>query len=367
MMDGPVSARFPDFPWDTLADAKARAVAHPDGIVDLSIGTPVDSAPRIVQDALAAAADAHGYPTVWGPESLRSAVVSWLDRRFGITGITPDIVLPTIGSKELIANLCVQLGIGDGDLVGLPELAYPTYEVGARYAGATPVLTDSITTFGPQRPALVFINSPANPHGQVFGKEHLRKWVEFARERDTILVSDECYLEFVWEGQAASVLDPEVNGGSLDNILALNSLSKRSNLAGYRDAFVVGDRALVHELLAVRKHLGFMLPTPVAAAMEVALADDTHVDEQRGRYQARRATLRSALESAGFEITHSEGGLYLWATQGRPCRESIDWLADRGILVASGDFYGPRGAEHVRIAFTATDERIASAADRLAL
>jgi len=366
MMNGPVSARFPDFPWDTLADAKARAVAHPDGIVDLSIGTPVDSAPRIVQDALTAAADAHGYPTVWGPESLRATVGTWLDRRFGIPGITPDVVLPTIGSKELIANLCVQLGIGDGDLVGVPELAYPTYEVSARYAGATPVLTDSITTFGPQRPALVFINSPANPHGQVFGKDHLRKWVEFARERDTILVSDECYLEFVWEGEPASVLDPEVNGGSLDHILALNSLSKRSNLAGYRDAFVVGDRALVHELLAVRKHLGFMLPTPVSAAMEAALGDDTHVDEQRERYRARRAILRDALEGAGFEITYSEGGLYLWATQNKPCRETIDWLAERGILAAPGDFYGPRGTEHVRVAFTATDERIASAATRLA-
>ena len=365
MMTGQVSARFPDFPWDTLADAKARAAAHPDGIVDLSIGTPVDSAPQIAQDALIAAADAHGYPTVWGPESLRAAATGWLERRFGIAGISTDQVLPTIGSKELIANLCVQLGVGAGELVGIPELAYPTYEVSARYAGATPVLTDSTTTFGPQRPALVFINSPANPHGQVLGADHLRKWVEFARERDTILVSDECYLEFVWEGEPVSVLDPAINGGSLENILSLHSLSKRSNLAGYRDAFVVGDQRLVGELLAVRKHLGFMLPTPVAAAMEATLADDAHVDDQRGRYRARRAQLRSALEGAGFQITHSEGSLYLWATRGEPCRTTVDWLAERGILVAPGDFYGPRGAQHVRVAFTATDERIAAATTRL--
>lgn len=370
-MSSPVSARLPDFPWDTLADAKGRAASHPDGLVDLTVGSPVDPVPQIAQDALIAAADSPGYPTVWGPESLRAAVGAWLDRRFGIAGITPDQVLPSIGSKEFIANLCVQLGFGAGDLIGIPELAYPTYEVSARLAGATPVLTDSITTFGPQAPALVFVNSPANPHGQIFGTDHLRKWVEFARERNAILVSDECYAEFVWEGESASVLDPAVNGGSLDNVLALHSLSKRSNLAGYRDAFCVGDPRLIAELLVVRKHLGFMLPSPVAAAMEAVLGDDAHVDEQRERYRARRAVLRTALEGAGFEISHSEGALYLWASQivdgqRRPCRESVDWLAERGILVAPGDFYGPRGAEHVRVAFTVTDERAAAAAARLA-
>ena len=275
-------------------------------------------------------------------------------------------MLPTIGSKEFIANLCVQLGLGADDLVGIPELAYPTYEVSARYAGARVLPTDSITAFGPQRPALVFINSPANPHGQVFGPAHLRKWVEFCRERGAILVSDECYLEFVWEGEAASVLDPAVNGGSLEGIISIHSLSKRSNLAGYRDGFVIGDEALIAELLAVRKHLGFMLPTPVAAAMEAALADDAHVDEQRERYVSRRAALRAALEGAGFTITHSEGSLYLWATRGEPCRDTIAWLAERGILAAPGDFYGARGAQHVRVAFTATDERVAEAAARLA-
>nr|WP_313600950.1 succinyldiaminopimelate transaminase [Aeromicrobium phoceense] len=361
-----VSDRFPDFPWDTIAAAKARAAEHPDGLVDLSIGTPVDPTPEVARQALVAAADSPGYPTVLGPESLRRAVVDWLERRFAITGVGTEHVLATIGSKELIANLCVQLGVGPGDVVGLPETAYPTYAVSAAYAGATAIPTDSRVAFGPQRPKLVFINFPANPHGRVVGREHLKAWVDFCRESGALLVSDECYLEFVWEGEPVSVLDPEVNGGSLDGIIALHSLSKRSNMAGYRDAFVVGDRSVVAELLAVRKHLGFMLPTPVAAAMQAALGDDAHVDEQRARYLARRSTLRAALEGAGFRIDHSQGSLYLWATRGEPCRETVDWLAERGILVAPGDFYGATGSHHVRFAFTATDERIAAAAARLA-
>ncbi|WP_231948958.1 succinyldiaminopimelate transaminase [Aeromicrobium choanae] len=361
-----MSERFPDFPWDTIAAAKARAAEHPDGLVDLSIGTPVDPTPEVARQALIAAADSPGYPTVLGPESLRRAVVDWLERRFAITGVGTENVLATIGSKELIANLCVQLGVSPGDVVGLPETAYPTYAVSAAYAGATAIPTDSRVAFGPQRPKLVFINFPANPHGRVVGREHLKAWVDFCRESGALLVSDECYLEFVWEGEPVSVLDPEVNGGSLDGIIALHSLSKRSNMAGYRDAFVVGDRSVVAELLAVRKHLGFMLPTPVAAAMQAALGDDVHVDEQRERYLARRSTLRAALEGAGFRIDHSQGSLYLWATRGEPCRETVDWLADRGILVAPGDFYGATGSHHVRFAFTATDERIAAAAARLA-
>jgi succinyldiaminopimelate transaminase len=360
-----VSSRLPDFPWDTIAEAKKRAQAHLGGIVDLSVGTPVDDVPEIAQAALSAAANAHGYPTVFGPVSLRQAVVDWLERRFAITGIAADQVLPTVGSKELIANLPIQLGLSAGDTVVFPRLAYPTYEVAARFAGCTPVAADSTIESGPASPKLVFINSPANPHGQILGKDHLRKMVDWCRERGALLVSDECYLEFVWEGEPASVLDPDVNGGSLDGILAVHSLSKRSNMAGYRDAFVVGDRAVVSELLAVRKHLGFMLPAPVAAAMEAVLGDDDHVDTQRERYRARRAALHGALEAAGFSIEHSQGSLYLWATQGRPGRESVDWLAERGILVAPGDFYGPAGTNYVRVAFTATDERIEQAVARL--
>jgi succinyldiaminopimelate transaminase len=366
MARGTVSARFPDFPWDTIAAAKARAAEHPDGIVDLSIGTPVDPTPAVAREALVAAADAPGYPTVLGPETLRQAAVDWLARRFGVTGLSPTQVLPTVGSKELIANLPTQLGLGADDLVVVPELAYPTYEVGARYAGCEVLAADSTLAIGPRRPALIYLNSPANPHGAILGRDHLRKVVEFARDRGALLVSDECYLEFAWDGEPCSVLHPDISGGSSEGILAVHSLSKRSNLAGYRDAFVAGDQAVVSELLQVRKHLGFMLPTPVQAAMTAALGDDEHVAAQRTTYAARRADLRRAFESAGFTIEHSEGALYLWMTRGEPCRDTIAWLAERGILAAPGDFYGAAGAQHVRVAFTATDERIAAAVTRLA-
>lgn len=361
----PVSARFPEFPWDTIAEAKAAAAAHPDGLVDLSMGTPVDPTPDFVQKALADAADAPGYPTVLGPVSLRQAAVDYLARRFGVTGVSADHVLPTIGSKEFIANLPTQLGLGPDDLVVVPELAYPTYEVGAHYAQCRVVASDATVRLGPVRPAVVFLNSPANPHGKVFGPDHLRKMIAWTRERGSLLVSDECYLEYAWEGEPASVLHPDINDGSLEGVLAVHSLSKRSNVAGYRGAFAAGDPGVLGELLEVRRHLGFMLPVPVQAAMTAALSDDDHVERQRATYAARRAMLRTALESAGFTIDHSQGSLYLWATRDEPCRDTIDWLAARGILAAPGDFYGPAGARHVRVAFTATDERVAAAAARL--
>lgn len=362
---GNVSAKFPDFPWDTLAAAKARGAAHPGGLVDLSIGTPVDPTPDVAREALIAAADAPGYPTVFGPESLRQAAVDWIERRFEVSGLSPSQVLPTVGSKEFIANLPMQLGLGPDDLVVVPELAYPTYEVGARYAGCEVVATDSTLSLGPRVPAIIYVNSPANPTGRILPPDHLRKVVDWARERGTLVVSDECYLEFAWEGTPYSVLHPDICGGSFDGILAVHSLSKRSNLAGYRDAFVTGDQALITELLEVRKHLGFMVPTPVQAAMAAALADDTHVNVQRKTYAARRHDLRRAFESAGFTVEHSKGALYLWMTRGEPCRDTIDWLADRGILAAPGDFYGGADSQYVRAAFTATDERIAEAVKRL--
>lgn len=361
-----VSARFPAFPWDTLAAAKAIASSHEGGLVDLSIGTPVDPTPLVVRDALTSASDSPGYPTVYGPEFLRQAAADWLARRFDVAGLSADQILPTVGSKELIANLPVQLGLGAGDTIGIPTLAYPTYEVGARYAGCDVIASDSTLGFGPAVPKLVFINSPGNPTGQIFGKDHLTKMVDWARERGVVLVSDECYLEYAWDGVPYSILHPDICGGSFEGLLTVHSLSKRSNLAGYRGAFVAGDQAIISELLEVRKHLGFMLPAPIQAAMAAALGDDSHVDAQRKVYAARRRDLRSAFEGAGFTVEHSEGALYLWSTRGEPCRDTVDWLAARGILVAPGDFYGGRGDQHVRVAITATDERIAEAVKRLA-
>ncbi|WP_281258397.1 succinyldiaminopimelate transaminase [Nocardioides gansuensis] len=362
---GPVSSRLPDFPWDKLTEHAARARAHPGGIVDLSIGTPVDPTPNVVQQALREAADSPGYPTTIGLEATRQAAIDWLRRRFGVTGLGLGGVLPVIGSKELIGSLAVHLGIGSGDLVVYPELAYPTYEVGAALAGARSVATDSLTALGPEVPRLLWLNSPSNPTGRVLPPEHLRKVVDWCRERGTILVSDECYLECAWDTRPTSVLHPDVTGGSHEGVLAVHSLSKRSNLAGYRCAFVAGDPALVGELLAVRKNLGLQMPMPQQRAMIAALDDDAHVVEQHATYAARRAKLKEALLLAGFRVDHSEASLYLWATRGEDCWETVSWFAERGILVAPGEFYGPAGRQHVRVAFTATDEHVDAGVARL--
>ncbi|WP_024799996.1 succinyldiaminopimelate transaminase [Nocardia sp. BMG51109] len=362
----PVSAGLPDFPWDTIASAKARAAAHPGGLVDLSVGTPVDPVDPLIRAALASVAEVPGYPATHGTPQLRAAAVDALKRRFAITGVDPAAVLPAIGTKELIAGLPRLLGLGAADLVVIPEVAYPTYEVGALLAGTRIARADGLTQLGPQSPALIYLNSPSNPTGRVLGADHLRKVVAFARERDAIVASDECYLGLAWDERAVSILDPEVCDGDHTGLLAIHSLSKTSNLASYRAGFVTGDPALVGELLAVRKHAGMIVPFPVQAAMTAALGDDAHEARQRERYRARREVLREALRQAGFRIDHSQAGLYLWATRGEPCRTTLDWLAERGILAAPGDFYGPTGAEHVRVALTATDERIAAAARRLA-
>ncbi|GAA2682647.1 hypothetical protein Apa02nite_013510 [Actinoplanes palleronii] len=274
-------------------------------------------------------------------------------------------MLPTIGSKEMVAWLPTLLGVGPGDAVVIPQVCYPTYEVGVRLAGAEVIRSDALTAAGPARVKLVWINSPSNPTGRVLPAEHLRKVVAWARERGAVVASDECYLSLGWESEPVSVLSDEVTGGDYTGVLAVHSLSKRSNLAGYRAGFVGGDPALIAELLAVRKHAGMIPPAPVQAAMVAALADEEHVVVQRARYAARRETLRAALTEAGFAISHSEAGLYLWATRGEDCWQTVDRLAKRGILAAPGAFYGPAAGQHVRIALTATDERVAAAADRL--
>jgi succinyldiaminopimelate transaminase len=361
----PVSGRLPDFPWDKLTTYAATARAHADGLVDLSVGTPVDPTPEVVQRALREAADAPGYPTTIGLPATRQAAVDWLARRFGVTGLGLDGVLPVVGSKELVGSLALHLGVGPGDLVVHPSLAYPTYEVGAALAGARVLAADSLTAIGPEVPRILWINSPSNPSGRVLPADHLRKVVDWCRDRGTLLVSDECYLECAWEETPLSVLHPDVCGGSPEGILTVHSLSKRSNLAGYRCAFVAGDPAVVAELLAVRKNLGLMMPAPQQAAMAAALDDDAHVVEQHARYAARRAKLREALQRAGFRIDHSEASLYLWATRDEDCWETVAALAELGILVAPGAFYGPTGSRHVRVAFTATDERVDAAVARL--
>ena len=362
-----------DFPWDLLAPYGERARSHPDGVVDLSIGTPVDATPDVVRRALADASDAHGYPQTYGTPALRQAVADWFARRRSAT-IDPAGVLPTVGSKELVGLLPAMLGLGAGDTVVLPRVAYPTYAIGARLAGAEMLATDDVADWA-DRPdvKLVWVNSPGNPHGAVATVDELRAVVAAARRTGALVVSDECYAELPWaepfvRDGVPSLLDPRVCDGDVTGLLVTYSLSKQSNMAGYRAAFVAGDPAVVRDLLALRKQIGLIVPAPVQAAMTAALADDAHVAEQREAYRRRREILVPALTDAGFVIDLSEAGLYLWTRRpGRAgdCWGLVDWFAERGVLVAPGAFYGEDGARHVRISLTASDERVRAAADRL--
>lgn len=360
---------LPDYPWDQVEPYAARARMHPDGLVDLSIGSPVDPTPEVIRRALAEATDAHAYPQTVGTPGLREAIAEWFDRRRGVAGLEARNVLPTIGSKELVALLPTLLGLAEGDVVVHPRAAYPTYEIGARVAGAIPFAADDPDEW-PSATRLVWLNSPGNPDGAVLGIDHLSRAVARARELGAVIAGDECYAELGWDGPwvaepIPSVLDPRVTGGDPSGVLAVYSLSKQSNLAGYRAAFLAGDAELVARLATVRKHLGLMLPGPVQAAMIVALGDDAHVAGQKELYRARRAALKPAIEAAGFTVDRSEAGLYLWVTEGRDAWDSMARLAELGILAGPGVFYGEHFPRHVRLSLTASDERIASAAARL--
>lgn len=322
--------------------------------------------PAVVRAALVAAAHEPGYPWAAGTPELRAAVVAALRRRYGVRGLVPEAVLPTIGSKELVAWLPTLLGVRPGDVVAVPALCYPTYEVGALLAGASVVRLRPHEA-PPPGTRLVWLNSPANPTGRVSPAPELAAAVAAARAAGAVVASDECYLSLHYApGEApVSVLDPAVTGSGFAGVLAVHSLSKSSNLAGYRAGFAAGDPALVASLLAMRRHAGMLVPRPVQAAMVAALGDDEHLEAQRARYAARRTVLSAAVRAAGFTITHSAAGLYLWITRDEPCRDTLHWFASRGVLVAPGDFYGPAGDRHVRLALTATDAAIATAAARL--
>ena len=354
---------LPEFPWDRLTPYAARAREHPDGLVDLSVGTPVDPTPAVVQAALRDAADAPGYPLTAGTPALREAAAAWLSRRLGVGDA--GTVLPTIGSKELVASLPATLGLSGRVL--FPDLAYPTYDIGARLAGCDPVpvrtrdgLLD-LDALDARDTALLWVNYPANPHGAVAPAEHLAAVIAWGRANGVLVASDECYAEYGWTSPVTSALAYGPAG-----VLAVHSLSKRSNLAGYRAGFVAGDPDVVAALLEVRRHAGLIVPAPVQAAMVAALADDAHVEQQRERYAERRALLAKALGNTGWRVDHSDGGLYLWATHAdHDCWSAVAFLADRGVLVAPGEFYGAAGARHVRIALTATTQQVADAARRL--
>ncbi|WGD38365.1 succinyldiaminopimelate transaminase [Lysinibacter sp. HNR] len=361
---------LPDYPWDAMAPYAEEARAHPDGIVDLSIGSPIDPTPRSIRDALAAATDAHAYPTTVGTPRLRSAISSWFERRRGVAGLAPGEVLPTIGSKELVAWLPFMLGLGESDAVVHPRAAYPTYAMGAAIAGAQSVPSDDPEEW-PSNTKLVWLNSPGNPDGRVLSIPQLRLAVMRARELGAVIAGDECYAELGWDAPwvdapTPCILDSRVVGQDRSGVLSVYSLSKQSNLAGYRAAFIAGDSLIISRLTTVRKHVGMILPAPVQEAMVVALEDDLHVREQKERYRARRDILKPALEAAGFTIDASQAGLYLWATEGRDAWETIARLARHGILAGPGTFYGDFFPRHVRFSLTSPDRGIAAAAQRLA-
>ena len=360
--------QLPDFPWDLLTPYSDRAREHPGGMIDLSVGSPVDATPVVIRDALAAATDAHAYPQTAGTPALGEAIVEWFERRRSVPGLTVANVLPTIGSKELIALMPLILGLGKGDVVVQPAVAYPTYAIGAAIVGSTVVASDNPADW-PENTRLVWVNSPGNPDGRVLSVDELRAAVARARELGAVIAGDECYAELSWQSDrpTPSILDPRVIGDDRSSVLALYSLSKQSNLAGYRAAFVAGCSSIIGELLAVRKHLGLIPPAPVQQAMIAALGDETHVAAQREVYRSRRVRLLPAVEAAGYRVDHSEGGLYLWATSGRDSWASVAQFAGRGILVAPGTFYSESPAQHVRIALTATDDDIDAAVARLTL
>lgn len=349
--------KLPDFPWDALAPYGVIARKHPDGAIDLSVGTPVDPTPTFIQEELQSASNSPSYPLTMGTPELRQSITEWAKKSLGATG---DFgVLPLIGSKEFVAWLPTFI---QAKSVLYPEIAYPTYLVGALLGQAQATAVNLEAQLWPAA-EMAWVNSPSNPTGRVHSEAEFRSAIDWSRKNKSLVVSDECYLEFGDTATPTSIL--QYTGGDNTNILAVHSLSKRSSMAGYRAAFIVGDPALIASILEVRKHAGMMVPLPVQRAMVAALSDDVHVAEQRARYNARRAQLIPALKDAGFTIEHSEAGLYIWTTRRENCWDSVAWLAERGIIATPGVFYGELGASHIRIALTATDHQIAQAAARI--
>ncbi len=349
--------KLPDFPWDALAPFSKIAQQHPKGAIDLSQGTPVDSTPQLIQSALQESSNSPRYPVTAGTKDLQDAIRKWAINHLGASGDFD--VLPLIGSKELVAWLPTIL---QSKKVIYPEVAYPTYLVGALIAQAKPIAVAVDAKSWPEAD-FAWVNTPSNPTGRVHSEEELRATVKWARENNSVLVCDECYIDFGDTTTPTSLL--KYTDGDNSNILVVHSLSKRSSMAGYRGAFLIGDAKLISQIREIRKHAGMMVPLPIQNAMVAALSDESHVVEQRDRYNARRATLAPALTAAGFKIEESAAGLYIWCTRSEDCWKSVEWLANLGIVATPGSFYGELGSAHIRIAMTATDAQIREAADRI--
>lgn len=338
-----------------MAPYGEKAKQYPGGFIDLSQGTPVDATPKFIQEALNQASNSPSYPLTAGSSQLREAIKNWAISTLGATGDFD--VLPVIGSKEFVALLPTFL---QSKKVLYPQIAYPTYLVGALLASAQATAVGIKAADWPKAD-LAWINSPANPTGQVLSNSQISAAINWGRANNAVIASDECYLSF--SDQAKSIL--ALTEGDNTGILAVHSLSKRSNMAGYRAAFVVGDTKLIDQIRQIRKHAGLMVPGPIQQAMIAALSDDNHAKEQAQRYTRRRAKLINVLTNAGFTIEYSQAGLYVWCSKNEDCYETVDWFAELGILVTPGSFYG--SDNFVRIALTAHDQDIDKVVERLAL
>jgi len=354
----------PPYPYDRLDELKALGAALPGGLVDLSIGTPCDPPPDVVLDALARSGAERGYPPSVGSPAYRESAAAWMDRRLGVA-IDPAHIAACVGTKELVAGVpqWLRLRRPDLDTVLYPAISYPTYAMGATLAGcrAAPYAhLDDIDPGDAARALCLWVNVPGNPTGELGDLGAAATW---GRAHGVPVLCDECYVEFTWDGPPRTILEHGADG-----VLAVHSLSKRSNLAGARAGFYAGDPELVRYLSEVRKHAGFMVPGPVQAAAVAAWADDAHVDAQRARYQSRLVTMADALDLVGVDVPLPAGAFYLWA----PAPDGDAWALARrlaaqgGVLVSPGEFYGPEGAGHVRVAVVQPDERLALVADRLA-
>lgn len=369
-----IAHRLPDFPWDQLEPATKIASQHPQGIIKLSVGSPIDPVPPVISTAVTAGLAIPGYPQVKGIPGLRQAISESLTRRFSvgfstedssIVPLSPDHILPVIGTKEFIAHICSDLGLSSEHTVFIPEIAYPTYEVSALISQSSYTRADWGNFPVEQTPSLIFINSPSNPTGKVLGVEELREIVLYAQSCNAIVVSDECYLGLPWETTTHSILDPAVHQGNITGLLAVHSTSKTSNMASYRSGYVAGDPDIIASLTELRRHSGMMMPHIIQLATLAAVNDDNHIRVQREIYANRRTMLKDSLERIGFRCEHSQAGLYLWVTRDTDCMEEVNFFAHHGIIVAPGKFYGPQGNNHIRVGLTASNEHIAQVAHRL--
>ena len=336
-----------------MAPYGEKAKKYPGGFIDLSQGTPVDPTPTFIQEALTKASNSPSYPLTAGSSQLKDAIRSWATLNLGATGEFD--VLPVIGSKEFVALLPTFL---QSKIVLYPKIAYPTYLVGALMASAKAIPVEIDAKSWPTAD-LAWINSPSNPTGQVQSDSEILATINWARNNGSVIASDECYLSFSKE--AKSILS--LTGGNNEGVLAVHSLSKRSNLAGYRAAFVIGDSKLIDQIRQIRKHAGLIVPLPVQQAMIAALSDNNHAIEQAERYEKRRIKLITALSKAGFTIEHSQAGLYIWCSKNEDCYKTVDWFANLGVLLTPGSFYGSE--KFIRIALTATDESIDLVVERI--